>query len=59
MFMVYLTTMSVAQIILNKMLRLLVNNELERTWKEAIVVQFEAISRNFPVATEEDHNQSQ
>jgi hypothetical protein len=31
------------------------NNELERTWKEAIVAIVEVPSRHFPEETEENH----
>jgi hypothetical protein len=34
---------------------MIVGNELERMWKEAVVVQFRALSRHFHEETEENH----
>jgi hypothetical protein len=36
-----------------------VNNELERMWKEAVMVYFEALSRHLPGGTEENHENDQ
>jgi hypothetical protein len=37
----------------------IVNNELERIWKEAIVAQFKALSRNLLGRIEEGHEEPQ
>jgi hypothetical protein len=35
------------------------NNELERIWKEAVVVQIEVLSRHLPGRTEKNHEKLQ
>jgi hypothetical protein len=37
------------------MIARLINNELERMWKEAIVAKFKVLSRHLPGGTEENH----
>jgi hypothetical protein len=37
------------------MIRWLMNNELEKMWKEAVVAWFEILSENFSWGTEENH----
>jgi hypothetical protein len=37
---------------------MILNYELERVWKEALVVYFNIISLNFPGGTEENHKES-
>jgi hypothetical protein len=39
--------------------RMIVNNELERKWKEAVVAQFKVLSRHLPGGTKENHEKSQ
>jgi hypothetical protein len=42
------------------MIRLLMDNALERTWKEAVVAYFKVLSRHLPGGTEKTHkNHSQ
>jgi hypothetical protein len=53
--MVYLTTLTVSEIIQCRTVELLVNNHLERMWKEAVVTEFEAFSWHLPAETEESH----
>jgi hypothetical protein len=40
------------------MIGLLVDNGLEKMWKEAVVVYFKALYRNFTEATEKNHKKS-
>jgi hypothetical protein len=37
------------------MVRRLVNNELERMWKEAVTMKYEILSHDLPEDTEEKH----
>jgi hypothetical protein len=41
------------------MVGLLMNNELDRTWKEAAMDQLKVLFRNFPGGIEENHEKSQ
>jgi hypothetical protein len=34
---------------------MMVNNERERMWKQAVVAHFKVLSRNLPARTEENH----
>jgi hypothetical protein len=38
---------------------MIVNNKLQRMWKEAGVVYFKELSRNLPGGTEENHEKPQ
>jgi hypothetical protein len=38
--------------------KMIVNNELERIWKETVVVQFKILPQHLPEMTEENHEQS-
>jgi hypothetical protein len=49
---VYLTMLVAEQ---HRMIRSLVNNELERMWKEVVMAQFKVISLRLSGGTEEDH----
>jgi hypothetical protein len=40
-------------------MRLLVNDELNRMWKEVVIGVFKALSWHFPGGTEKNHNKSQ
>jgi hypothetical protein len=33
----------------------LINNKLERTWKEAVIAQFKVLTQHLPGETEENH----
>jgi hypothetical protein len=35
------------------------NNELERIWKEVVMVEFKVLSQHVPGGTEEDHEKPQ
>jgi hypothetical protein len=37
------------------MIELLMNNELERIWKESVVASFKVLSRRLPGGSEENH----
>lgn len=37
------------------MVRFLVNNELEKTWKTVVMTSFEVLSKHLPVGSEENH----
>jgi hypothetical protein len=37
----------------------LMNNDLGSMWKEAVAAHFEAVSRNLPAGTKENHKKSQ
>jgi hypothetical protein len=50
LFIVYLTMLSVAQTFLASMIGLM-NNELERMWKEMVMAQFTALSKHLPGGT--------
>jgi hypothetical protein len=50
-----LTTLLLAQTIYCRMIEWLTNNELERTWKEAVVAKFKALKRHSSRRTEENH----
>jgi hypothetical protein len=50
---VYLTTFAVAQNQLRWMIGLLMNNELERVWKETVIAVFKVLFRHLPGGTEE------
>jgi hypothetical protein len=39
--------------------RMIVNNELERMWKETVVAQFKVLSRHLPGGTEGNHEKTQ
>jgi hypothetical protein len=52
--MVYLTTLSVIEIMLCQMVAWLVNNELERIWMEVVVAQFQVLSWYSPTGAEEN-----
>jgi hypothetical protein len=57
-FIVYVTLLSVTDIVaLNK--RLMVNNELERLWKEVVVVCCKVLSQNLRGVTEDNHGKPQ
>jgi hypothetical protein len=54
LFLVYLTTLSVSEYMASNE-RLIVNNELEMMWKEAVVAFFKLLSWNLPGGTEVNH----
>jgi hypothetical protein len=58
LFMVYLTRLSVAQIVQYRVMGWLVDNELGRMWKEAVVPWFKVLSQHFPLGAEEHHGKS-
>jgi hypothetical protein len=40
-------------------MRMTVNNELERMWKEAVMAKFKVLSQHLPGRTEENHKKPQ
>jgi hypothetical protein len=38
---------------------MIMNNNLERIWKEAVLAQFKVLSRHLPGSTEENHKEPQ
>jgi hypothetical protein len=53
---IYLTTLSVAHNIWHQMTGWLMSNELERNWKEAVMVTFRILFQHLPGETEENHS---
>lgn len=58
LFMVVLTTLSVVQTIQRRLIGLLMNNELEMTWKESVVTSFEVLSRYLTINEKNTKNLS-
>jgi hypothetical protein len=58
LFVVYLTMLSVAQPMWRQKLGLLVNTELKRIWKEAVVTWIDSLSQIFLDGTEESDEKS-
>jgi hypothetical protein len=52
LFVAYLATLSVTQIVQRRMM---INDELERMWKEAAVTHFNTLSQNSSGRSEENH----
>jgi hypothetical protein len=51
----YLTTLSVAETVRQRNIGLLMPNELERIWKEAVVAYIQLLPRHLPGGTGENH----
>jgi hypothetical protein len=57
-FVIYLTELSVPQTI-DSSGWIIVNDELQRMWKETVVASFKVQFRHFPGGTDENHEKSQ
>jgi hypothetical protein len=55
LYIIHLTALLLVRKVQRRMLRWLINNALERAWKEVTVTNFEVLSWHCPKRTEENH----